>query len=80
VQKFTVARTKIARNRLILVSILNAITFLSFVFAMAYYQWVWIELDFSRNHVHGKKYYFWINLLYLREDYPGAPYENFKTA
>lgn len=69
-----------ARNRLILVSILNALTFLSFVFAMAFYQWVWIELDFNENTKQRKIYYFWVNLLYLKQDAPGSEYENFSTA
>jgi hypothetical protein len=69
-----------ARNRLILVSVLNALTFLSFVFAMAFYQWIWIELDFTVNRIHTRKYYYWVNLLYLKQDVPGSHYQNFGTA
>ena len=40
------ARKRILRHKLILVSILNFATFLAFVFAMGFYEWVWVELDF----------------------------------
>jgi hypothetical protein len=66
VYKFNEVRRKSARNRLILVSILNALTFLSFMFAMAFYQWIWIELKFSYNKFNTKTFYFWVNLLYLK--------------
>jgi hypothetical protein len=42
INKFNQARSKMARNRLILVSFLNALTFFSFIFAMAFYEWIWI--------------------------------------
>ncbi len=80
INKFNQVRSRMAKNRLILVSILNAITFLSFLFAMAFYEWIWIELDFSQNRLHTQKFYFWVNLLYLKEDAPGSEYENFGTA
>jgi hypothetical protein len=42
INKFADARRRIAKNRLMLVSLLNALTFLSFVFAMAFYEWAWV--------------------------------------
>ncbi len=80
VHKFNQVRKKLARNRLILVSFLNALTFLSFLFAMAFYQWIWIELDFGESKTSRRVFYFWINLLYLKQDVPGSEYENFGTA
>jgi hypothetical protein len=50
------------------------------MFAMAFYQWVWIELNFTYSKYNTKTYYYWINLLYLKEDTPGSKYQNFSTA
>lgn len=78
--KLNKVRQKMARNRLLLVSVLNALTFLSFVFAMAYYKWILIELNFGQIYSTNQVYDFWINLLYLKQDTPDGEYENFGTA
>ena len=32
------------------------------------------------NKLHVKKFYYWVNLLYLKQDVPGSHYQNFGTA
>jgi hypothetical protein len=76
VKKETVVRTKMARNRLILVTLLNVLSFLCFVFAMAYYKWVHAELNFK---ISSQSYYFWINLLYVKDESSNS-YEHFGMA
>jgi hypothetical protein len=58
-----------AMNHLILVSILNAMTFLSFIFAMAFYEWVSIDIKITLKNCDsnaGAEYNLWINLLYVK--------------
>lgn len=78
-EKFNQARKRIVRNRLLLISILNVITFFSFVFAMAYYEWIWVEIKFRQGHFDERSIKLWINLLYMKEDAPGSTYEHFST-
>lgn len=43
-------RKKAVKKQLILVSVLNIVTFLCFVFAIAYYEWIWIKLPYKGQY------------------------------
>lgn len=73
-------KQKSIRRQLLVVSLLNLFTFLSFVFAMSYYKWLWVELQFARKGFDSKVHRYWVNLLYVREDLEGAGYESFGAA
>lgn len=79
-EKFNKARKRIVRNRLLLVSILNVTTFFSFVFAMAYYKWIWVKVRFDEKGYQSKTLIFWVNLLYFKQDVHGSTYMRFSTA
>ena len=59
-------------NRLLLVSSLNILTFLSMVFALCFYQWIWVEILVKvsiKNKNTNDLFYIkgiWVNLLYAK--------------
>lgn len=80
IEKFNLAKNRMVRNRLIWVTMLNILTFLAIIFAMAFYQWIWVDITFKKGRFDQYEKRFWVNLLYLREDSPGAKYEGFSSA
>ena len=68
------------KRKLVLVSALNMSTFVCFVFAMSFYQWAYVQLDVNESSLDSKKHIYWVNLLYVRQNIPGSPYQSFVAA
>lgn len=80
IEKFNLAKNRMVRNRLIWVTILNVLTFLTIIVAMAYYEWIWVYVVFKKGRFDQYEQQFWVNLLYIRADSPEAKYEGFRSA
>lgn len=79
-EKLNKVRNRLLRNKLVLASVLNFVTFAAFFFVMGFYGWVWLHLKFEEEgslvlEKQGEvDLMIWVNLLFLKQDAPGAKY------